>query len=291
MSAASDDAWTIARVLAWAVADFKARGMETPRLDAELLLGHALGLDRIKLILQHERLLAAEELARYRALIKRRRAGEPVAYLLGVREFYGLPIRVDARALIPRPDTEALVDVALERTRARSLYGRALDLCTGSGCVALALASRRPTWKFLAVDASCGAVELARENVERLGMAFSVGVLEGDLFATLPTGARFELITANPPYIPEAELATLDPSIREFEPRLALTGGESGLELAARIVASARVWLTPGGLLAMELGSDQAERGRALFAEAGFIDIETRRDYGGRERVTSGVSP
>lgn len=281
--------WTIARVLAWATADFKGRDLDSPRLDAELLLSHALGIDRIQLILQHERPLAPDELAAYRALIQRRRTGEPVAYLLGVREFYGLPIRVDARALIPRPDTETLVEVALERTRPRSAYGRAADLCTGSGCVALAFAGKRPTWRVTAVDASPGAAEVARDNCVRLGLAWNVAVLEGDLFAPLPAGARFELVTANPPYIPESEIAGLDATIRDFEPRLALEGGSDGLAVARRIVAAAPERLAPGGVLALEIGSDQGDRVVELFRDAGFGAIECKLDYGGRERVVSGI--
>lgn len=283
------ETWTIARVLSWATSDFKERGLDSPRLAAELLLGHALGIDRIQLILQHQRPLEPDELARYRALIKRRRGGEPIAYVLGVREFYGIPIRVDARVLIPRPDTETLVEVALERTRARSMYGRALDLCTGSGCVAIAFASRRPTWRTLAVDASPDAVAVARDNVQRLGLAWRVGVVEGDLFAPLPIGARFELVTANPPYIAGDEIATLDAGIRDFEPRMALEGGADGLALVRRIIAESPAQLVSGGVLAMEIGAGQSDEVAPLFEEAGFKGIERKRDYAGHERVVSGT--
>jgi release factor glutamine methyltransferase len=148
------EAWTIARVLKWAADDFRKRQNPSPRLDAELLLAHALGHDRIRLVLDSERQLDTAELGRYRELIQRRRSGEPIAYILGRREFYGLSFATDQRALVPRPDTEPLVEVALERTRARSMHGRALDLCTGSGCVAVSFAKARPTWRVTATDIS-----------------------------------------------------------------------------------------------------------------------------------------
>ena len=151
---ATAEPWTVARVLRWAAEDFGKRGITSARLDAELLLGRVLGLDRVHLLLESTRPLSDEELAAYRALIKRRRAFEPIAYILGEREFYALPIRVDRRVLIPRPDSETLVDVALSRTETRSMFGRALDLCTGSGCVAIAFAHQRPTWPVTASDVS-----------------------------------------------------------------------------------------------------------------------------------------
>ncbi|MEO6602807.1 MAG: peptide chain release factor N(5)-glutamine methyltransferase, partial [Polyangiaceae bacterium] len=225
MTDPNSEPWSIKRVLAWASDDFKRRGNKSARLDAELLLGEALGLDRIKLIVEAERLLTEDELSRYRALIKRRRASEPMAYILGRREFFALPLLVDRRVLIPRPDTEALVETALDGTRERHLYGRMLDLCTGSGCVAIAFAKERPTWRITAVDLSPDAASVARENVRRAGVAHHLAILEGDLFAPLPKGAKFELITANPPYIPSAEIADLDADVRDFEPHMALDGG------------------------------------------------------------------
>lgn len=285
----SPEAWTIARVLGWAADDFRSRGHDTPRLEAELLLGHVLGLDRVRLIVEHGRPLSTQELGAYRELIKRRRAREPVAYILGQREFYGLSFRVDSRALIPRPDTEALVDVALERTRHRYMFGNMLDLCTGSGCVAIAFAKRRPTWRTTGIDLSEGAVALARDNALRLGAAFSASFAVGDLTAPLPSSARFDLVTANPPYIPTAEVARLDPDIKDFEPQLALDGGADGLDFVRRIVTEAVPRLAPDGVLALEVHYDQAARVAALFESAGLASIERRRDYGGHERVVSAV--
>lgn len=285
--AAPNEPWTIRRVLGWAIEDFRSRGFDSPRLDAELLLALALGTDRLRLILDAMRPLNQDELGVYRELIRRRRSGEPVAYILGEREFYGLAFRVDARVLIPRPDTEALVDVALERTDAAAPSRRALDLCTGSGCVAIAFAARRPDWEIVAVDLSEDAIAVAQLNAERLGQR--VRCLTGDLFGALAEAERFDLITANAPYIPSAEIPTLDVGIREFEPHLALVGGADGLDVVRRIIAEAPAYLRPSGLLAMEIGYDQAPRVSAHFEASGFVDVRIRRDYGGHERVVSGL--
>jgi release factor glutamine methyltransferase len=288
MTTAAAEAWTIQRVLRWATSDFVHRGLDSARLDAELLLARATGLDRIQLIVQAERPLEAAELGRYRALIQRRRAGEPVAHLLGEREFYGLPIHVSSQVLIPRPDTETLVDVALARTRAACMYGRLLDLCTGSGCVAIAFAHGRSTWRVTGADISDAAIAMARRNAARCGTVWGVRFTAGDLFE--PIGEeRFDLVTANPPYVPTEEIARLDPGVRDFEPRLALDGGPDGLAVLRRIIDGAVGHLTPGGLLAVEVGHDQAENVAALFAAAGFVAIERARDYGGHERVVSAV--
>lgn len=292
----SSEPWTIRRVIAWATEDLKKRGVSSaPRLDVELLLGLVLKTNRVGLIIEADKPLAKEELARYRALHQRRRSGEPVAYLTGVREFYGRPFRVDARVLIPRPDTEILVEVALTRTRALSLSARVLDLCTGSGCVAISLAKERPTTRVLGVDISSGALAVARENALRLG-AVNVGFLEGDLFAPLePTRARglhkarFDLITSNPPYIPEGDMAGLQVDVRAFEPGLALRGGDDGLDIVRRIITAAPRFLDEGGVLAIEVGAGQAPNVRPLFEEAGFRDVELAKDLGGHERVVSGV--
>jgi release factor glutamine methyltransferase len=282
--------WSIRRVLAWAADDLKRRGNETGRLDAELLLGRVLKLDRIGLIMQSERPLAHAELNGFRELFKRRRAGEPIAYLLGEREFYGISLRVDARVLIPRPDTERLVEVALERTRQRSMLGTALDLCTGSGCVAIAFARARPTWSVAAVDVSADALLVATENAHRTGAVRNLRLLQGSLFGPVP-GQRFDLITANPPYIPTAELSELPLDVRGFEPQLALDGGADGLDLVRAIAEQAQQHLTPGGLLALEICADQGARATELLRERGFVDVELARDLGGRDRVVSGYGP
>jgi len=284
------DVWSVRRVLSWAADDLKRRGNDGARLDVELLLGRVLGLDRIGLIMQSERPLAPGELAAFRELFKRRRLGEPVAYLLGGREFYGISLRVDARVLIPRPDTERLVEVALERTRARSMQGNALDLCTGSGCVAIAFARQRPTWNVTASDISPDAVALARDNAHRTGAVRNLRVVQGSLFAAV-AGQRFELITANPPYIATAELAQLPVDVRDFEPRLALDGGPDGLDLVREIAALAPNQLTEGGILALEIGADQGPATLEILKARGYQDVQLARDLGGRDRVVSGYGP
>ncbi len=290
VTAPRDEPWTIRRVLAWATDDLKKRGNPSPRLDAELLLGKVLKAPRVKLVIDADRPLTKDELTAYRELHQRRRKGEPVAYLLGVREFYGRPFRVDARVLVPRPDTEILVEVALKRTDARSLSLRALDLCTGSGCVAITIARERPTARVIGTDISRDALDVARDNQVRLA-AFNVAFLEADLFA-LPRHrgpARFDLVTANPPYIPQGEAPELPADVRDFEPPHALFAGADGLDLLRLIVKEAPSHLEDGGVLAVELGAGQAPDVAALFVERGFTAIERAKDYGGHERVVSGI--
>ncbi|MFO0552618.1 MAG: peptide chain release factor N(5)-glutamine methyltransferase [Polyangiaceae bacterium] len=288
------EVWSIRKVLTWAADDLRTRGTDTPRLDAELLLAHVLGTNRIGLVVDAERPLSKAELAAYRELHKRRRTGEPVAYMLGVREFYGRPFRVDRRVLIPRPDTEILVEVAMERTSARSLSGTAVDLCTGSGCVAITLAKERPTWSVIGTDLSADALEVARENAQRLGALPHVCFAQGDLFAAVAALAprargRLNLVTANPPYIAEHERSELARTIIDFEPHLALFGGEDGLAITRRVVVEASEWLAPEGVLALEVGAGQAPAVAGFLRDRGYRDVESRKDYGGVERVVSGV--
>lgn len=290
--AAGDEVWTIARVLAWASEDLKRRGAsESPRIDVELLLCRALGVDRVKLIMDATRPLEAAELARFKELLVRRRKSEPIAYILGEREFYGHRFSVTPDVLIPRPDTETLVNVALARTAELHLYGKALDLCTGSGCVAIAFAKERPTWHVTGSDVSAAALAVARHNALRLGAIWNIDFCLSDLFASLAPERRFDLISANPPYIPDAELPTLMPDIRNHEPRGALSGGHDGLALIRRLLQAAPSWLAPGGLLALEVGAGQAERVAKGFGVYGFSEVQQERDYGSIERVVSGRLP
>lgn len=270
--------------------DLRKRGVESARLDAELVVGQALGLERVKIIIEGDRLLAAGELDSIKALFRRRRGLEPVAYLRGHREFYGRSFRVDRRVLIPRPDTEVLVEVALERLRGRDLGGRVLDLCTGSGCVAITLKLERPTLSVDATDLSEGAIAVARDNAQRLGAIWNVRFAHGDLFAPLGAPrAVYDLVVANPPYIATAEIATLQADIRDHEPHLALDGGADGLFLVRRIVGEARAWLRPGAALALEIGAGQAPEVEEIFRRAGYRDVRRARDYGGHDRVVSGI--
>lgn len=251
----------------------------------------ALKVDRVRLIVDSARPLDDAELGTYKEMIKRRRNGEPVAYILGRREFYGRDFAVDSRVLIPRPDTEMLLEVALDATTHRSLYGRALDLCTGSGCVAVTFALERPTWRVTGTDLSDDALTLARRNALALGALWGVRFLPGDLFDALDPKERFEIILSNPPYIPSEEISTLDKGVQGFEPRSALDGGASGLDFYPRLIDGAKRHLVAGGVLAVEVGAGQAGAVESLFKEGGFAETSRKTDYGGHERVVSGRLP
>jgi release factor glutamine methyltransferase len=277
--------WTILDVLNWTAARFGERGIASPRLDAELLAAHALGLSRVQLYTQFDRPLDVTELAALRALVKRRQGGEPVAYIVGRKEFWSLELRVDGRVLIPRPDSETAVEEVLERAAPGA---RIADVGTGSGAIALALAKARGDLTVLASDISADALAVARDNAERLGLA--VSFLEGPLLAPLRAAGALDLIVANLPYVPSGEIAGLAPEVG-FEPRLALDGGPDGLDLVRALVAEAREALTPGGALVLEIGIGQAAATAGLLADAGFEEVRTRRDLGGIERVVSGRRP
>jgi len=276
------DSWTIARVLAFAAEDFGRRGLARPRFEAEVLLAATLGLDRLRLYTDFDRPLGVDELGRYREAIRRRRAGVPAAYITGHREFWSLDFLVDERVLVPRPETELLVAEVLATA---SPTGPFAELCTGSGCVACALAEERPEALVDATDLSPGAVTVARENAARLGLAARVTVYEGDLDGPLPAGRRYAALVGNPPYVPTAELASLPPEV-QAEPRLALDGGPDGLDPIRRILALAPDRLLPGGVLALELDPRQApivagELGRRALGVEGVI----HRDLAGLARV------
>ena len=269
----------------WTTARFTERGVSSPRLDGELLAAHALGLSRVQLYTQFDRPLDAAELAALRALVKRRQSGEPVAYITGRKEFWSLDLAVDARVLIPRPDSETAVEEALARVRDG---GRIADVGTGTGAIALAIAKARPDLTVFASDVSEDALAVARGNAERLGLA--VTFVKGSLVEPLRTSAPFDLLVANLPYVPTAEVAGLPAEVR-CEPRLALDGGEDGLDLVRALVAQAAGVLAPGGALVLEIGAGQAAASTELLRAAGFDDLRTRRDLGGVERVVSGQRP
>lgn len=252
------------------------------RLDAEVLLGHVLHLRRVDLYARPERLLTAEEDSAYRALLERRRRQEPVSYLLGQKEFFGLVLAVDHRVLIPRPETEVLVERALAAARARGRPDLVLaDIGTGSGCIAVALACHLPQARVYATDISPQALEVAGENVRRHGLAERVLLLCGDLCAPLPEPV--DLLVSNPPYTVWDDLPA---GITAFEPRLALDGGSDGLEVYRRLLPQIGAWVLPGGQALLEVGDGQAE---AVLAMAGSVlpgaPWRTWPDYSGRTRV------
>lgn len=256
---------------------------DSARLDAELLLAHVLERDRTHLFAWPERAVTAEQEAAFRALVARRVAGEPVAHLTGRREFWSLPLAVDASTLIPRPDTERLVEVALELVA--QPRARVLDLGTGTGAIALALASERPGWSLCGVDIEPAAVALAQRNAATLALR-NVEFAVSDWFAAVPA-QRFDAIVSNPPYI-DAD----DPHLRSgdvrFEPRRALVAARNGTADLAAIAVAAPSFLRNGGWLLFEHGFEQGAVVRTLLAEAGFVHVQTWRDYGGHERISGG---
>lgn len=282
------DAWTIRRVLQWTAQDFTERGIDTARLDGELLVAHALGLDRVGLYLDMDRPLQPPELAAIRALVKRRREREPVAYILGCREFYGRSFEVDPAVLVPRPDTETLVERALAHLDGE---GRVLDLCTGSGIVAVVLAAERPAIHVDGTDLSEAALEVARRNAERHGVVERTAWFQGDLFEALPAGCTYDLIVANPPYVSEGDYESLQPEITRWEPRLALTAGPEGLDVLQRIAREAGDHLVAGGRILVEVGQGQAEAVASLFGQAGLDHIATHPDLAGIPRVVEALRP
>ncbi|HTR52233.1 MAG TPA: peptide chain release factor N(5)-glutamine methyltransferase [Kofleriaceae bacterium] len=289
MSQTQPQTWTTLAVLDWTAKRFAEAGVASARLEAQLLLAHVLGCTRVQLYTGFDKPLQETELARYRALIKRRLAGEPLAYLVAEQEFWGLPFRVDEHVLIPRPDTETVIEVARGTRTDRAAPCRVLDLCTGSGAIAIALARELPAAQIIATDVSPEAVALARENAARNGVADRVDVRVGDLWAPV-AGERFDLVTANPPYIATDVIASLSPEVRR-EPRLALDGGPDGLRVLSAICTAAREHLTPGGALVVEHGFDQADAVRARFEAAGMRDITLVYDLGKNPRVTWGIAP
>jgi release factor glutamine methyltransferase len=278
------EVWTTRRLLAWMTQDFKAQQLGTPRLDAELLIAHVLRVDRVRLYMDLDRPLSAAELAAVRALVMRRRQREPVAYLLGQREFYRREFKVTPAVLIPRPDTETLIERAcalLPADASRTL----LDLCTGSGAIAVTLAAERPQLSVVATDISEPALAIAAENAQQHGTAARVALRQGDLFAALRDDERFDVIVANPPYIPEAELPQLAAELRH-EPQLALTSGAAGLDVLVRLCAGVDRYLAPGGSVLFEVGAGQAQTVLQLMAaNPRLTGMTSHRDLGGIERV------
>jgi release factor glutamine methyltransferase len=279
-----EDATSLGAALAWAV-DALAETSDSPRLDAELLLAHATGVARSTLRAFGERPIAAAERDAFEALIQRRRDAVPVAYLLGRREFHAITLEVGPEVLVPRPETELIVDAALERLPAEA-SAAVLDLGTGSGAIALAIKHARPRVRLAACDVSPAALDLARRNAARLGLAIEWTLSDWfDAFAA----RRFDLIVANPPYVASADAALAGPL--RHEPRGALDGGPDGLAAIRRIVADARTYLSAGATLLVEHGDTQAAAARALAGECGYHSVATLTDLAGRERVLVASAP
>lgn len=283
MSVEADaDAWTIRRVLSWTQGHFEKKGIDAPRLTSEILLSHVLKVDRVRLYVELDKPLAKQELGAYRALIERRLKHEPTQYLTGVKEFYGRKLTVNPHVLIPRPETELLVESVLQKV-SREAPSRVLDVCTGSGCIALTIAAERELSSVWATDLSKDACDVARGNAEKLHLGSRVTIREGDLFAPVPEGVKFDVVVANPPYIASAEVKTLMAEV-QAEPMLALDGGEDGLDVIRRIATQARTFLKVGGLLALEISETQGAAVSRVLQAAGWADVRIDKDLQRNDR-------
>ena len=274
----SDEPWTVGRLLSWTTGWLTERGSDSPRLDAEVLLAHVRGCPRIHLYTAFDEVVADEPRARFRELVKRRGGGEPVAYLVGGREFYSLPLTVSPAVLVPRPETESLVVRVLDLCR-EAAAPRIVDVGTGSGAIAVALAKHLPRAEIVATDLSPAALDVARVNAVRNGLAERIAFVEGDLLAAPELAGPWDVIVSNPPYVREDEFASLPRDVREYEPRAALVAGPRGVEVIERLVAEAVGRLQPGGWLVLEAGpAVAAEVERLLAATSGLEPGPTLKD-------------
>lgn len=281
---AAEPVWTIRALLDWTEKFLRTKGFDSPRLDAQILLAHTLGCPRIELYTRSEEVMAEEPRSAFRALIRRRVEGCPVAYLVGYREFYQSGFTVTPAVLIPRPETEFLVMEAVNLLKGKSGV-RILDIGTGSGNIAISLAKQLPTASITAIDISPDALAVAEMNAKKLGVEARIRFLRGDLFAPLASGEQFEMIVSNPPYIDPREIAELAKEVRDYEPRIALDGGPEGLTIYRRLVAEALAYLVPGGFLLVEIGSTQAESVSTLMTQAGWLSPMIIRDLAKLPRV------
>jgi release factor glutamine methyltransferase len=279
--------WTILALIRWADERFKKEGLETPRLDAEVLLAETLGVNRVGLYTHYDQPLQPDELARFKKLILRRLKREPVAYILGKREFWSLSFKVTPSVLIPRPETEILVAEAL-KTLAQ-LDGKEisiLEIGTGSGAISVALARELPAARVVATDLSAKALALAEENALQHTVRAQIQFLQGDLFQPLPKGSDFSLVITNPPYVPRGDFPSLMPEVRDFEPRMALDGGVDGLDFFRRALPRVGEFLNSGGWFLAEMGEGQDQKILKMAEKSPDLDsFESVKDLAGIRRV------
>jgi release factor glutamine methyltransferase len=262
------------------------KGVESPRLQIELMLAHVLALPRLKLYLNFERVLTTEELNRVREMVKRRGVREPLQHILGSTSFCGLEMKCSSAALIPRPETELLAERAWQFVGAYTApHSNVFDVGTGTGCIAIAIAANAPTARIRAVDISPSALALARDNAARHNVATQIEFVEGDAFSALGVGEQFDLIVSNPPYLASEEIKSLEPEVREFDPMLALDGGLDGLEFHRRIARGAPAFLRKGGKLMLEFADGQAEDVKKVFITENWVVDEIVADYSSRPRI------
>ena len=319
-AATNQDPWTVLRLLSWTTDFFRQRGSDSPRLDAEVLLAHSLGCSRIELYTAFGSEPSGPQRQTFRELVRRRGEGVPVAYLVGHREFYSLRLGVTPAVLIPRPETEHLVTLALDHAKSLAPTGSArtgtpadnavaqcppptptlrplkiADVGTGSGAIAIALAKHLPAvypggCLITAIDLSPDALDVARGNARDHGVDPQIEFVQGDLLDKLPAGSDFDMILSNPPYVSRGEYADLEPTVRDHEPKMALLAGERGTEIIARLIDQAASRLRPGGLLAIELSPMIAKDCAVLVAGNGhFHEPKIIRDLGGNQRIVTAI--
>jgi release factor glutamine methyltransferase len=280
-----DEAWTVGRLLTWTAGYLKRHGSESPRLDAEVMLAEVLHCERVQLYTHFTEPVGPDARARFRELVRRRARGEPVAYLVSRKEFYSLVFEVCPAVLIPRPESEFVV-VEFLTVMSGVESPRAVDVGTGSGCLAVASASRHRGSCFVAIDQSAEALEVARRNAARHGVSDRIDFRRGDCLGPVADAPPFDAIVSNPPYIPSMQIPRLAPGVRDYEPRLALDGGPTGLEMVSRLIEASVSRLVPGGHLILEIGTDQEQPVRDLIeAQDGLCLAPTVRDHARHARV------
>ncbi len=281
--------WTIQKLLNWVTERFMKNGLDSPRLSAELLLSYVLAMKRIELYTQFDKPVPKEQLDRLHDLIKRAGQNEPIAYLVGKTEFYSLELNVTPDCCIPRPETELLVERAIEFLRTRTGKQFVCDLCTGSGCIAIAIAKNFPDADIIATDISDAALNVAAKNVEKHQLGDRIKLLCGDLFEPLVPHLdvdKFDLIVCNPPYVSSAEFEKLDKNVKDYEPKLALLAGDDGLDTYRRIVEKVDTFLKPDAALMLEIGFTQGKAIKELLEQAGtFAEIKIEKDPNGNDRI------
>ena len=285
------ETWTIQKLLNWVTDYFTGKGVDAPRLSAELLLSHVLGMKRIELYTQFDKPVARPQLDELHGLVKRAGDHEPVAYLIGKTEFYSLEVNITGDCMIPRPETELLVQRAIEFLRTRHGTQFVCDLCTGSGCVAVAIAKNVPDARLIATDISAAALDVAAQNVDKHALTERITLLQGDLFEPLvrPLDVeQFDLIVCNPPYVSAAEYETLDTNVKDYEPKIALFAGEDGLDIYRRIIEKADQFLKPEAVLMLEIGYAQGPAVSELLEQTGaFVEITIEKDTHDNERIVT----
>ncbi len=300
----SAEAWTTRRLLNWISGALTEKGVDSPRLQAEMLVAHVLGCERLKLYMDPDRPASPLERDQLRGLVKRALAHEPIQYLVGEAWFFGLPLKVDKRVLIPRPCTQVIVESVIDHSRSTPGFGGhhdgdgilIADVCTGSGAIAIALAKQLPGARVIATDISGDALEVARENAERHGVETRVELLEGDLLAPLAehpaarAAGSLHYLVSNPPYIPDDEWEAVEPNVKEHEPEIALRGGADGLDLVRPILEKGARLVRPGGLLLVEVAAARARDAKQIAEGVeGLGKVEIRKDQDGLERVVRAV--